>query len=49
MVQAVMRVSDGGYGSDGNVSDGEQQMKLRSLARCSPPPVWPGSTGWGPL
>ena len=28
----------GGYGSGGNASDGEQ-MKLRSLGRCSPPAV----------
>ena len=33
----------GGDGSGGNVSDGERQMKLRSLAGCSPPAVWPGS------
>ena len=29
--------------SDGNVSDGEQQMKLRLIAHCSPPAVRPGS------
>ena len=34
MVQAVMRVMG---------SDGERQMKLRSLSRRSPPAVWPGS------
>ena len=34
MVQAVMRAMGSG---------GEQQMKLRSLARCSPPAVRPGS------
>ena len=34
MVQAVMRAMG---------SDGEWQMKLRSLARRSPPPVRPGS------
>ena len=28
-----------GSGSGGNASDGERQMKLRSLARCSPPAV----------
>ena len=32
-----------GDGSGGNASDGEQQMKLRLLARCSPPAVRPGS------
>ena len=32
----------GGDGSDRNVSDGEQQMKLQLLARRSPPVVWPG-------
>ena len=30
-------------GSGGNVSDGEWEMKLRSLTHCSPPAVWPGS------
>ena len=34
MVQAVMRVTG---------SDGERQMKLRSLAHRSPPAMWPGS------
>ena len=32
-----------GDGSGGNASHGEQQMKLRSLACCSPPPVQPSS------
>ena len=32
-----------GDGSGGNASDGERQMKLRSLTRRSPPAVWPGS------
>ena len=35
--------SDGGDGSGSNASDGEWQVKLRSLARCSPPAVRPGS------
>ena len=30
-------------GSGGNASDGEQEMKLRSLARHSPSAVQPGS------
>ena len=34
MVQVVMRAMG---------SDGERQMKLRSLACCSPPAVRPGS------
>ena len=33
----------GGLNSGGNVSNGEQQMRLCSLACCSPPTVWPGS------
>ena len=33
----------GGDGSRGNVSDGERQMKLPRLTRCSPPAVRPGS------
>ena len=40
----------GGDGSGGNMSDGgdrKRQMQLRSLARRSPPAVWP--RGWGPL
>ena len=32
-----------GNGSGGNASDGEWQMKLRSLAHHSPPAVRPGS------
>ena len=32
-----------GDDSGGNVSDGEQQMKLCSLACCLPPAVLPGS------
>ena len=32
-----------GDGSGGNASDGERQMKLRWLARHSPPAVRPGS------
>ena len=35
--------TDGGGGGDGNASDGERQMKLRSLACHSIPAVWPGS------
>ena len=31
-----------GYGSGSNLSYGEQQMKLPSLASHSPPTVWPG-------
>ena len=42
MIQAVMRVR-GGDGLGGNVSNGDRQMKLHSLARLSPPAVWPGS------
>ena len=34
---------NGRIGSGGNVSDGEQQMELLSLPRCSPPAMWPGS------
>ena len=34
MVQVVMQAMG---------SDGERQMKLHSLARLSPPAVWPGS------
>ena len=36
-----------GYGSGGNVSDGEQQMKLCLLIRRSPPAVRPGVGGVG--
>ena len=36
-------VGVGGDGSGGNASDGERQMKLLSLACCSPPAVQPGS------
>ena len=42
--------SDGRDGSGGNARNGElweQQMKLCSLACCSPPAMWP--RGWGPL
>ena len=34
---------EGGDGSGGNASDGEWQMKFRSLVRHLPPAVWPGS------
>ena len=33
----------GGDGSGGSAGDGERQMKLRSLARRSPPAARPGS------
>ena len=39
----VDRGEAGVDGSGGNGSDGERQMKLRSLARRSPPAVWPRS------
>ena len=49
MVQAVMRAmwgdGSGGNASDGsgsNANDKEWQMKLHSLACCSPPAVRPG-------
>ena len=42
VVQAIIRAM-GGDGSGSNASSGEQQMKLRSLPRCSPPAVQPGS------
>ena len=35
--------SNASDGSDGNASNGERQMKLCSLACCSPPAVWPDS------
>ena len=31
----------------GDTSDGERQMKLQSLARHSPPALWPGLPGVG--
>ena len=36
-----------GDGSGGNANNGERQMKICWLIRCSPPAVWPGC--WGPL
>lgn len=49
-------LGEGDLGGKG--CDGEQQMKLPSLARCLPPAVWHGSAadhflyeawGWGTL
>ena len=40
---------EAGDGSGSNESDGERQMKLCPLTRCSPPAVRPGFvTGCGP-
>ena len=41
--KTVFQGMGGGDGAGGHASGGEPQMKLRLLARCSPPAVRPSS------